>query len=404
MTIEYSPVDIACNLKCSYCYQEPMRDAGNISSRADWDRAKAELSRQNYQFSLHGGEPLLAPIEHIEEVFKFGLERFGRNGIQTNGTLITKRHIDLFKKYRVGVGISIDGPGVCNSLRRAGTHEETNAQTTRTLDSIERLCRAGIIPSLIVTVHKMNGSAKGLDTLCAWFTELESLGIKNINLHMLEVEKGMEHLALSEEENRQAFRRLYQFSLLSKIQFQPFTDIRRLLSGDDAHKVNCIWNACDSLTTNAVQGVSRQGVRSNCGRTNKDGINWVKADVAGRERYIILQQIPQEHGGCKDCRFFVFCKGNCPGTAIDGDWRNRTVHCSTWYDLFAAEEIELIRECRLPISKNPQQLKEILDKLNAEWSKIEVTKQDQHQDSPHHDWHCTSVASSEPKGISVTWL
>ncbi len=390
MSIEYTPVDIACNLKCDYCYQDDMRDAGNVSSIANWDKAKAELERQNYRFSVFGGEPLLAPFEHLEEVFKFGLERFGGNGIQTNGTLITDEHIDLFKKYKVGVGISCDGPPQCNALRRGDNPVETDVLSQRTLDSIERLCRAGVIPSIIVTVHKLNGSKERRDDLMRWFTWLEDLGVRWINLHMLEPERNMGDIALTEDENREAFHTFYRYSLVApKMNFQPFVDIYRLLSGDDANKVNCIWNACDPLTTRAVQGVARDGSLRNCGRTNKDGVSWLKAKVPGNERYIVLHNTPQEFGGCKDCRYFAFCKGNCPGTAIGGDWRNRSVHCSTWYHLFDTIERSIVAERRLPVSRDKREVERLIARMLG--PSINV----QHIDTPHID---------SDRGVPVTWL
>ena len=89
-----------------------MRDAGNINVPRNWERVQKQLTGE---FTVFGGEPLLAPIEHLEEVWKFGFERYGKNGIQTNGTLITDQHIDLFKRYNVQIGISVDGPGLHNS-------------------------------------------------------------------------------------------------------------------------------------------------------------------------------------------------------------------------------------------------------------------------------------------------
>ena len=44
------------------------------------------------------------------------------------------------------------------------------------------------------------------------------------------------------------------------------------------------------------------------------------------------------------------CKGQCPGTAIDGDWRNRTEHCEVWKALFTQLETELTGEGALPLS------------------------------------------------------
>lgn len=44
------------------------------------------------------------------------------------------------------------------------------------------------------------------------------------------------------------------------------------------------------------------------------------------------------------------CKGECPGTAIGGDWRNRTEHCEVWKALFARLEAELVAEGYVPVS------------------------------------------------------
>ena len=65
--------------------------------------------------------------------------------------------------------------------------------------------------------------------------------------------------------------------------FDVFSDIRKMLLGQD-QSTTCIWNGCDPYTTRAVQGVESHGQRSNCGRTNKDGIDFVKADREGFER------------------------------------------------------------------------------------------------------------------------
>ena len=120
----------------------------------------------------------------------------------------------------------------------------------------------------------------------------------------------------------------------------PFCDIKALLTQMEP-QVTCTWNHCDPLTTNAVQGISPSGDISNCGRTNKDGINWLKGDKPSFERYLALYHTPQEFGGCKGCKYFVFCKGHCPGTAINGDWRNRTANCRLWYSLFSLVESDL---------------------------------------------------------------
>ena len=81
---------------------------------------------------MYGGEALLMPIEDIEELWKFGYEKFGTNSIQSNGVLWTQDHIDLAVKYNAGVGISVDGPGELNHLRWSGTKEKTDKNTQKT--------------------------------------------------------------------------------------------------------------------------------------------------------------------------------------------------------------------------------------------------------------------------------
>ena len=131
--------------------------------------------------------------------------------------------------------------------------------------------------------------------------------------------------------------------------------MRELLLGQD-DSVTCVWNACDPYTTRAVQGIEGDGQRTNCGRTNKDGIDFVKADQEGFERYLALYHTPQAYGGCKDCRFFLMCKGECPGTAIDGDWRNRTQDCRVWYTLYEQLEAQLTDQGKDVVTQYPARL------------------------------------------------
>ena len=136
------------------------------------------------------------------------------------------------------------------------------------------------------------------------------------------------------------------------MRFDIFSEIESLLKAQD-YGVSCVWKACDPYTTSAVRGVEGKGQRSNCGRTNKEGIDFVKAGLPSYTRYISLYHTPQEYGGCKDCRFFAMCKGHCPGTSIEGDWRNRTEHCNVWKTLFELTEEKMIANGQTPLSKHP---------------------------------------------------
>ena len=231
----------------------------------------------------------------------------------------------------------------------------TREATAKTHAAIERLCREGIPPSLIVTLHRVNATRDRLPRMHDWLRSVQALGVTSARLHVLEVESD-EIRAEVRADSRGEPGGLLSFARLEKelttLRFDVFQDMRRLLEGRDNH-TTCVWNACDPYTTRAVRGVEGTGQRSNCGRTNKDGIDFTKAASEGFERYLALYHTPQEHGGCRDCRFFLMCKGQCPGTAIDGDWRNRTEQCEVWMRLYEHLEAELLQAGETPLSLDP---------------------------------------------------
>ncbi|XEC97422.1 radical SAM protein [Paenibacillus tarimensis] len=369
MTVELRPFGVACNLSCHYCYQNPQRDAGNITHRYDMDLMKAAIEREGGPFTLFGGEALLLPLDDLEELLRWGLKKYGNNSIQTNGVLINDEHMRMFRQYNVNVGVSIDGPGELNGLRRNGGAARTLESTNRTLANISRLCREHRPPGLIVTLHRVNASAKRLPQLLDWARSMDELGIRTMRLHLLEVEsEAVRQYCLSDEENVTALLRFARMQpQLKRLRFDVLEEMERGLLGRDGQS-SCVWHACDPYWTSAVRGVEGNGQTSNCGRTNKDGIDFVKADRTGYERYIALYRTPQEEGGCSGCRFFLMCKGQCPGTAIDGDWRNRSELCGVWKRLFSHLEERLLNAGQLPLSAHPQR-QQLERKMVRKWER-----------------------------------
>lgn len=369
MSVEVRPLGVECNLACQYCYQNPERDLGQRPRPYDIDRMIATLAAEGQPFALFGGEPLLVPLADLERLWAFGLERFGHNRLQTNGALIEAAHVDAFLRYRVRVGLSIDGPGELNDARWAGSLARTRAQTEASIAALRRLCEADVPTSLILTLHQLNATPERLPRLLAWVRELDALGLRGARLHLLEVDDPAirERHALSVADNLAALEAFAALEPRLRMDLDMFGDMRAMLLGDD-ERTACVWRACDPYTTAAVRSVEGRGELNNCGRTNKEGVAFDKAEAASYVRSLILQHTPHEHGGCKDCRFFLACKGQCPGTAIAGDWRNRSEHCEVYLALFERLERELIDEGRLPLSRHPQR-SELERRLAAAWAR-----------------------------------
>jgi uncharacterized protein len=375
MTVEAVPVGQVCNLKCTYCYENTMREAGNLGGSYDLDAMIKTLREEGQQFTVFGGEPLLMKFPDLERLLQFGFETYKGNGIQTNGALIEDRHVELFKRTNTYVGVSIDGPGELNAAR------PPKENTEKTLRNIEIMVKSGVGVGLIVTLNYHNAAGGRLEYLKSWFRELDKLGIKSARLHLLEGHHARD-IELSKEDTLKAFLELYRFEMreLKNLRFDKFDEMLSLLS-NDGKNVSCVWNDCDPYTTNAVRGVNGDGSRSNCGRANKEGVDWVKANSSSHIRQLALYHTPQSDGGCGDCRFFLVCRGYCPGTAIDQDWRNRTEHCETLKDIYGVLEEALLNVHKTPISLSPDRKQLEMDLLAKLGNNSVVRNQ------VHIDWH-----------------
>ncbi|RYG89576.1 MAG: radical SAM protein [Alphaproteobacteria bacterium] len=356
MSIEVRPVGVKCNIGCQYCYQNVMRDAGwDAKSRTDLPAIKQAIEARDERFHLFGGEPLLMDFTGLADLLGWGFERFGENGIQTNGVLIEDAHIELFRRYRVRVGVSIDGPGGLNDARWAGSLERTRAATAASLRAIERLCSDYEPPSLMVQLTRCNATGPQLEQLCDWLTAVHRLGVTTARIHILEIddESVRARFGLSTEENIAAFERIMALrGALPDFNLDCNADKREMLMMEDEDTA-CVWRGCDPYYTEAVMGLGPQGEDHKCGLTDKEGVNFARTDRQNYLRYISLAHTPQQYGGCQDCRFFAACKGQCPGTGMGGDWRNRTENCEVFRELFVLAERELMAEGRQPFSLHP---------------------------------------------------
>lgn len=372
MTAEIRLLGNACNLGCTYCYQEPMRLAGNVSTPYDLEKVFEQIDKLGHEFSLFGGEALLVPKKDLEAIWKYGYEKFGKNGIQTNGTLIDDDHIELFKKYKVSVGISIDGPNELNGLREVRVGEKgskekkdkTLEMTKIIMSNIEKLAKMNINLGIIITLHRLNTDGNGINRLMNFIRWLGDIGVKYGTIHTLEVDSTMpdqDKYVIPQKRNADVFVKFAEFFEENKdLNWRPFCDIKPMLEGSK-EKVTCYWNYCDPHNTQAVYGIEGDGALGNCGRTNKDGVMWYKSEGHAYQRYISFYHTPQNMGGCQGCRFWSICGGNCPGEAQNGDFRNKTIHCKTQKALLGFYEEQLEKEGIMPITKSP--LLPVLEKI-----------------------------------------
>lgn len=175
-----------CNLSCSYCYvyhsvdETWKRQPGTISAATLARVAEriGEHTRRHRPASisvvLHGGEPLLAGHEGVAAA----LSAIGaavppeirvRFGMQTNGVLIDAGFLEIFHKYGVRVGVSLDGGRDANDRHRVyangkGSYERTAAGIRLLAEAQNR----DIYSGLLCTIDVRNDPVRVYEDLIAF--------------------------------------------------------------------------------------------------------------------------------------------------------------------------------------------------------------------------------------------
>lgn len=148
-----------CNANCPYCYiPAKIRAEG---TQMTWEQLDLTLSRIQDYFKgtkkkpvvvFHAAEPLL-----VKDILFRGIEKYHNKmlfGIQTNALLLEKTDVDFIRKYRVGIGISLDAPiaAVNNRSRvsrQGGGNYKKAVQALKWFEGYEGL-------NVICTVNKYN--------------------------------------------------------------------------------------------------------------------------------------------------------------------------------------------------------------------------------------------------------
>lgn len=152
LTINVKPVGNACNIHCCYCDSE-CNSSVQLLHIPTYVSYLKNLSSQ-YDFIhiiLHGGEPLLASVDYLEEIFETTRSELGTKcdfQLQTNGTLLTDENLQLLQKKNCKLSISFD-PSDKNLRYDKKTYEHVK-------NNIIHAIAMGNRPGVISVVHQKN--------------------------------------------------------------------------------------------------------------------------------------------------------------------------------------------------------------------------------------------------------
>jgi len=162
----------ACNLGCSYCYQDVRTDQS-----MSWGVLRRALDllldsgHPRPELTFYGGEPLLElplimrAVEYIEAQSSSGSRV--RVSVCTNGTLLDSGTRRFLARHGVGARISFDGVEAAQELRAPGTFKRLDRALVRLKDEYPDFfrdeCRVSIMVSSDNVAHLAESFAYLLD-------------------------------------------------------------------------------------------------------------------------------------------------------------------------------------------------------------------------------------------------
>jgi uncharacterized protein len=337
-----------CNINCSYCYL-PQRNVTTVMQQSTVTHLFKKIfasgwTRQGLTVIWHAGEPLVVPIAFYEEAFQ-AIEALRpselqvRHSIQTNGMLITREWCELFKKWNVGVGVSIDGPRHLHDAHRVtrsgrGTFDKSLAGL--------RVLQSENVPFHVISVLSEEGIKAPQQMLEFYLAE----GISDICFNVEESEGDHVSGLFAHRDAQAAFRSfLSEFWRLSRhggrISFIREVDgmLPRVFRPDQTSMRNSQVEPFGMLNVDCLGNVSSfspelLGLKSAqyndfiVGNINTQSLEDMRAGAA---MTAMTRDIAAGVQACRnDCEYFSVCGGGSPVNKLaeNGSFRStRTAFC-----------------------------------------------------------------------------
>lgn len=343
---------LACNLNCKYCYLEQKSKTANQFSLQFAKNILLQASQiippeKKIKILWHGGEPLLWGINNYKEIFPYIKKIFeGHNyevTIQTNLTLVNEEFIELFSKYGIRVGCSLDGPKAIHDSQR------TLPGGIGTFDIVMRnlaLCREKGLRVGCIAV----GTKKHIGKITALYEFMSRNGIHfkfNPMFSAGEAKKNIEEYGLAPNEYADMAIELFDlwfYDNKNKVSNPIFVDIASSLI---SHK-KCSHCLFSKNCQDHVIAIAPNGSVVPCGRFCDDSLmKYAYGDLHFESLDTVIKKIKRSElynryaylskSSCGKCKYWTICHGGClfDGYITANDFKSKTFLCETYKKIFS---------------------------------------------------------------------
>lgn len=340
-----------CNLKCPYCYfffagdesykSDPkVIPMGVVEDTARFLHAGAvELGLGRVDISLHGGEPMMVGKKRFKAICDTLRAPFQsadgprlRLNIQTNGVLIDEEWVDILKEYRIGVGVSLDGPKhIHDKVRIDHRNRGTYDQTARGIALLQR--RMGVAALVVIPPDESGREV--------FNHVVDDLGIKTIDF-LFPIQNWDNHDPDLTTKVTRFYREVFEAWVERndpEVQIRTLSDrLRALISDAGAEfRTSGLKDICDSIT-----------IRSNGDLCPDDTLHSLRPDYRDtgfNVRSATLRDfmsapfwedlriaVLEPRGECSTCKWWGICRGGHADhryAAGDG-FRRGSTYCDTY--------------------------------------------------------------------------
>ncbi len=316
----------ACNLSCAYCYRgRPALTQSMSPSTALAALELAALSGQPFHVQMAGGEPTLEP-GLIETVAK----QVRRRGwpaslaVQTNGVAVNRGLAALFKRWGIGVGVSLDGPPV--------VQERLRGRAAEVWQGLDELSRAGVDFGVTAVVSADNlAELPRLALLLGRWPHARGLGLDLLVRRGNALEGGP---AMAEPA---ALKRTMR-ELTTAVAWVNQRRAVPLVLREQRRLQNLLHPFCQA-SLGASLAVHPDGRLYPCGQTMGDGElslgSLAKPDFS-RAADLAAYSLPD--GDCAGCPLEGRCPGECPSRLKYNGPQGRALACALLQGLATAQD------------------------------------------------------------------
>jgi uncharacterized protein len=317
-----------CNLSCKYCYNGEAE--GTDMSFEIMDAAFRLLGDGEGPFhvQLTGGEPgltpelILAALKKAEE-FSRERERPGTIALQTNGTLLSQELILEIKKYRVDIGLSLDGPPDVNDRVRGGS--------VSLLKGLDLLTKNSVPFNVTSVVSDLNSTnLKELPLFLAPYP-----GLRGVGLDLL-VRKGRgKALSPKRETLRAEAMRLYQTLALVNLRRKTPIVLRELELVKRACLKGPKSSFCEAHRAGSL-AVDPSGLLFPCGQAAGDASVSMGTVFHPKAPSINFGDYNLAGPHCEGCPLQGRCPGECPSRLYFNNGESPPLVCELYRGLYEA--------------------------------------------------------------------